>query len=88
MNKIIYTNEKGIVSIVTPTDEALNIFTIEEIARRDVPAGVYYKIVDENIIPTDRTFRNAWEVEIVEHDGVGIGVDAWFAEQEALNDNN
>jgi hypothetical protein len=35
--------------------------TIEEIAAKDVPAGKPFKIVDVSEIPSDRTFRNAWE---------------------------
>jgi hypothetical protein len=35
--------------------------TIEEIAAKDVPTGKPYKIVDVADIPSDRTFRNAWE---------------------------
>jgi hypothetical protein len=32
------------------------------IAAKDVPAGLQYFIVDASEIPTDRTFRNAWEI--------------------------
>ena len=35
--------------------------TIEELAAKDVPAGRPYKIVDASEVPSDRTFRNAWE---------------------------
>ena len=31
------------------------------IAAKDVPAGKPYKIVDVTDIPSDRTFRSAWE---------------------------
>jgi hypothetical protein len=33
------------------------------IAAKDVPEGKPYKIVDVADIPTDRTFRNAWEYQ-------------------------
>lgn len=62
--KIIYTNEDGSVAILHPTQEALDLFPIDVIAQKDVPAGRPYKIVDEYVIPTDRTFRDAWEVDI------------------------
>lgn len=84
MKLIIYANDNGGVSILIPTGE----LAVEEVARKDVPAGTDYKIVDEADIPTDRTFRDAWEANITEPDGYGIGADAWFSEQEALNDNN
>ena len=56
--RIIYpTNDSG-VAIIIPAECGL---TIEEIAAKDVPAGKPYKIVNVADIPTDRTFRNAWE---------------------------
>ena len=62
MNKrIIYPNDNGGVSILTPAPECG--LTIEEIAAKDVPQGKPYKIVDVADIPTDRTFRNAWEYQ-------------------------
>jgi len=76
---IIYPQDDNTVAIVYPSGE----LDIEEVARKDVPAGVAYKIVDVADIPSDRTFRNAWEADFTNPDGVGIGADAWFAEQAA-----
>ena len=59
--RIIYPNDDGGVSILIPTEEYLAEHTIEELAAKDVPQGKPYKIVDVVDIPTDRTFRNAWE---------------------------
>jgi hypothetical protein len=59
MKLIIYPNDDGGVSILTPAPECG--LTIEQIAAKDVPAGKPYKIVDVTDIPSDRTFRNAWE---------------------------
>jgi hypothetical protein len=57
--RIIFPNDEGGVSILIPATECG--LTIEEIAAKDVPAGKPYKIVDVADIPTDRTFRDAWE---------------------------
>ncbi len=65
---IIYPNNEGGVAIVVPVD---NNLTIQEIAAKDVPQGKPYKIVNVTDIPTDRTFRNAWEAQIDTPDGVG-----------------
>ena len=59
--RIIYPTDNGGVAIIIPTPEALETMTIEEIAAKDVPAGKEFKIVDISDIPTDRTFRDAWE---------------------------
>ena len=70
--RIIYPNDNGGVSILIPTEEYLTEHTIEEIAAKDVPHGKPYKIVDVADIPTDRTFRDAWEVDVATlTDGVG-----------------
>ena len=59
MKLIIYSTADGGVAVVVPTEECG--LTIEAIAAKDVPAGTPFKIVDADTIPSDRTFRNAWE---------------------------
>lgn len=54
MSKIIYTNPEGGVSVVHPTGE---------VPINELPAKLGltdYEIVADDVIPTDRTFRNAW----------------------------
>ena len=61
MSKIIYTQENGIIAVVHPTPQSLVEMTIEEIAQKVVPVGIStYSIVEDSVIPTDRTFRDAW----------------------------
>lgn len=59
MKRIIYPTDDGGVAVIIPAPECG--LTIEEIAAKDVPAGKPFKIVDTADVPTDRTFRNAWE---------------------------
>jgi hypothetical protein len=59
-SRIIYPTYNG-VAIIVPAQECG--LTIEELAIKDVPAGKPYKIVDGSEIPSDRTFRNAWEYQ-------------------------
>jgi len=73
--RIVYPNDEGGVSIITPTND----LTVEQTALKDVPAGVPYVIVDTSEIPKDRFFRNAWEADFSNPDGYGIGAEAWFA---------
>jgi hypothetical protein len=56
--RIIYATPDGGVAIIVPAPECG--LTIEEIARKDVPTGVDYRIVNVSEIPADRLFRNAW----------------------------
>lgn len=74
--KILYpldpTNPVSPVAVMTPTLN--NGHTIEQIAQKDVPCGVPYKIVEDNVIPSDRTFRDAWVVEVGDCN-TGVGAD-------------
>lgn len=58
MDKRIIYEHNGGIAVIIPADCGL---TIEEIAAKDVPEGKEYRIVDVSDLPTDRTFRNAWE---------------------------
>ena len=70
--RIIYSTPEGGVAVIVPAPEALEQYGIEAIALKDVPAGRPYKIVSTEDVPTDRTFRAAWEVdEALLTDGVG-----------------
>lgn len=59
--RIIYPVGNGGVVIIIPAPDCG--LTIEEIAEKDVPTGTPYKIVDVSEIPSDRTFRDAWEYQ-------------------------
>lgn len=57
--RIIYRTEDGGVAVIIPSVDCG--LTIEQIAIKDVPNGAVFRIVDVSTIPTDRTFRAAWE---------------------------
>ena len=61
MKRIIYPTDDGGVAVIVPAPEFLKTHTIEELAVKDVPNGKAYQIIDEADVPSDRTFRNAWE---------------------------
>lgn len=61
MKRIIYKTAEGGVAIIVPTLEYLESHTIDDLVDKDVPAGAEFKIVDVSDIPSDRTFRDAWE---------------------------
>lgn len=77
---IIYPQENGSIAVITPTGE----LAIEEVCRKDVPAGVPYLVIDSSALPEQHNeFFNAWEADFSNPDGYGIGAEAWFAEQTA-----
>tara|TARA_R100000278_G_scaffold1854_1_gene3596 strand:- start:273 stop:473 length:201 start_codon:yes stop_codon:yes gene_type:complete len=56
--RIIYIKDDGTVAIVIPADNCE--LTVEQIQAKDVPSGKTSYIVDKSVIPTDRSFRDAW----------------------------
>ena len=69
MQRIIYPNDDGGVSILCPSPNTS--YTMEDLAIKDVPTGLPYRIINTSDIPTDRTFRDAWEADFTEPDGYG-----------------
>lgn len=55
--RVIYSTDEGGVAIIVPAPGA----TLEQVLKA-VPAGVAYEIVSVDDVPSDRTFRNAWEM--------------------------
>ena len=54
MKRIIYKTPEGGVAVIIPAESI-------EACMKDIPEGVEYKIVDTTDVPSDRTFRAAWE---------------------------
>ena len=68
--KIVYKTPESEVSVICATQEWSG--TMEELAQKDVPTGLKFKIVEDSFFPTDQTFRDAWEIDEAElTDGVG-----------------
>mgnify|MGYP003127952472 CR=1 FL=1 len=79
MSKIIYKNGNE-VAVISPAPNQLKeinsatgeLWTVEDIAKKDVPTGSKYKIVEDSDVSTDRSFRDAWTVDESDlTDGVG-----------------
>ena len=63
MKKIIFTTDNGNCAVMTPNLDCG--LTIEEIAKKDVPDGKQYWIIDESELPApcDDECFNAWEIK-------------------------
>lgn len=73
MNRILYKNHDNSVAILIPSPDVLLTVGIKVIAEKDVPQDLPYWIVDASQIPTDRTFREAWEIDESLGDPDGFG---------------
>lgn len=61
--RIIFENQDKSIGILIPTQECIDIFGIEAIAKKDTPQGLPFWIVEDEFIPSDRQFRGAWEID-------------------------
>ena len=95
MKRIIFKNEDNSIGIIIPSQEALSFATIEQIAEKDVVHNLPYWIVEYSVIPENRTFRSALEIDesFGEPDGFGGESNEFDAEllkayYGELNDSN
>ncbi len=58
---IIYKTPEGNTAIYHHSPKSSH--TIEQVADRVVPTGLNYDFFDDSIVPTDRTFRAAWDID-------------------------
>ena len=71
MQVIIYKQDSGRISVVYPLPEALERHGIAAIARKDVPAGKPFKIIETRDLPP-RDQRDGWTIDdALLTDGIG-----------------
>lgn len=64
--RIVFKNQDGTVGVIIPApdwftpDEEGNVKTIEQLAEKDVPQGLPWRVVNVSALPTSRNWRNAW----------------------------
>jgi len=59
--RIIYPNDNDGIAVVVPAPGIA-----QERMLKDVPSGKPYLVVDVADIPTDRTFRAAWQADFTD----------------------
>lgn len=63
MKVVIFEQNDGSVAILYPVTECIDIYGIDALAKKDVPPGLQYWIVDAESVPTDRAYRDAWRID-------------------------
>tara|TARA_B100002019_G_C21180355_1_gene553356 strand:- start:319 stop:588 length:270 start_codon:yes stop_codon:yes gene_type:complete len=83
--KIVFKTKDGGVAVITTAPNILaeinpdtgKLWTYEDIAKKDVPSGYKYKIIDVTDVSADRSFRDAWtvdEADLTDGTGADYGV--------------
>ena len=80
---IIYQQPNGMTAVISPAPCGLSV---QEIARKDVPHGIPYLIVDA--LPDSPP--ETWDVDYSAPSGIGLGARRWFIERARAerNDDN
>jgi hypothetical protein len=66
---IVYQIGNNPLAVIMPAPQSG--LTIQQIALKDVPPGVPYKIIQSSDLPPDAIFRDAWEMGTTDYDGQG-----------------
>ena len=69
MNRIIY-NQDNQLRILIPAIQINPII----LGEKDVPAGLLFTVIDASELPSDRSSRNFWTMEINDRNADGIGL--------------
>jgi hypothetical protein len=78
--RIIYPLDGGVAVIIPAPGAGLSI---DDIAAKDTPAGVPFRIVGAADIPADRSMRALWTADFSAPDGFGLGAVAFWASRTA-----
>lgn len=81
---IIYKNDEGVLEIVRPTPQIIAAgYSVLQVAKKDVPSGKPFKIIEETVLPIDRALRAAWDWDAdLTTDNDGYGSDTQEFEEE------
>ncbi len=82
--KIVFKNQDNSIGIITPSNEALSFATLAQIAEKDCPYNLPYWIVEDSVIPENRTFRSAWEIDESLGEPAGFGGESNEFDEELL----
>jgi hypothetical protein len=72
MQKIIFKNPDNTIGIIYPTAEGYAL-GMQALGEKDTPTGLPFWIVEDTVIPSDRTNRDSWELDGTEGDPDGYG---------------
>ena len=62
MKKIIFENSDKSIDIIHPTPTGY-VLGMKALGEKNTPTGLPFWIVEEEVIPQDRSERNTWELD-------------------------
>ncbi|MDY6468832.1 hypothetical protein SKM57_09600 [Acinetobacter faecalis] len=60
---LILYKESSQLRIITLAQKVEDITRLKQIAESLVPQGLPYKLIEQSDLPTDRKYRNIWEID-------------------------
>ena len=75
--RVIYPQDNGILGVIIPAPKFMDSLTdmteiekLRHVADKALDTGIKYEIVEDDYVPSDRSFRNAWEYVAGKHEQV------------------
>jgi hypothetical protein len=75
--RIIYPQDNGILGVIIPAPKFMDSLTdmteiekLSHVADKALDTGIKYEIVEDDYVPSDRSFREAWEYVAGENEQV------------------
>lgn len=82
MSKVIlFRSSDGGLAVMTPTSQR---FSVDSVAKKDVPKGEPYLVVEAESVPAGRSAEALAAVDFSAPDGYGMGFALWAAEEFGL----
>lgn len=72
----------GKIAVLFPAPQSR--LTVEQIALKDVSQGTPYLIIDASDLPSDPTYRDAWDADFSQPSGIGLGADEFWKQNPHL----
>lgn len=69
---IIFKKADNSIGIIHPTPEGVAL-GMQALGEKDTPTGLPFWIVEDTVIPADRTYRDTWELDGTEGTPDGYG---------------
>jgi hypothetical protein len=75
MNNAIVYPFNAILAVVFPSPEYLSSHSLQELIDKDVPPNTPYEVVSQDSLPGQPGFRDAWDANFNDFQGVYINLD-------------
>lgn len=74
--KVIYEQSNGIIAVIIPANKNIDFNKLTKLAKKTVPNGLPFWVVEDDILPENRDNRDDWVLDGTQGDPDGYGGEA------------